>query len=106
MPDLKSGPTSQVQKARSRIQKQNTVERSESIGRDAMYISKGGVTLNSNALTEIVQPNSMLTKRKENLSKAEPIKIDMNNTTKPSYRGTEMNGKSGNAGTEVHESSY
>ena len=71
-----------------------------------MYISKGGVTLNSNALTEIVQPNSMLTKRMENLSKAEPIKIDMNNTTKPSYRATDAHGKSGDTRNEVHESSY
>ena len=71
-----------------------------------MYISKGGVTLNSNALTEIVQPNSMLTKRMENLSKAEPIKIDMNNTTKPSYRTADAHGKSGDTRNEVHESSY
>ena len=51
-----------------------------------MYISKGGVTLNSNALTEVAHPNSMLQKRKENLTKAEPIKIDMNHAVKPSYR--------------------
>ena len=72
-----------------------------------MYISKGGVTLNSNALTEIVQPNnSMLTKRMENLSKAEPIKIDMNNTTKPSFRTADAHGKSGDTRNEVQESSY
>ena len=32
------------------------VERSESTGWNAHYISKGGVSLKSNALTEMVQP--------------------------------------------------
>ena len=100
MPDLKSGLTSQVQKVRSRIHKQNTVERSESIGRDAMYISKGGVTLNSNALTEVALPNSMLAKRTENFARADPIKIDMNLVEKPAYRAPENHGQSGEAGTD------
>ena len=73
-----------------------------------MYISKGGVTLNSNALTEVIQPNSMLTKRKDKISlpKAEPIKIDMNTVERPSYRKGEISGQSGETGKEIDRGNY
>ena len=73
-----------------------------------MYISKGGVTLNSNALTEVIHPNSMLVRRKDKISlpKNEPIKIDMNSVEKPSYRTTEIYGQSGETGKEVDRDNY
>ena len=73
-----------------------------------MYISKGGVTLNSNALTEVIHPNSMLAKRKDKISlpKAEPIKIDMNTVERPSYRKAEIHGHSGDTGKEVDRGNY
>lgn len=67
-PDIMSGQQSHQKKPnQGRLAKNAAVERSESVGRDAYYIAKGGVTLNSNALTEMVQasPQPLVVQRKD-----------------------------------------
>ena len=88
-PDLVSGHGSDTEKKKREPRlKQGTVERSESVGRNAHYISKGGVSLKSNAMTEMANPTApMVVQRKDFVPNAytPPIKIDMNEVARPKH---------------------
>ena len=56
------------------------------MGRDAHYISKGGHSLKSNALTEMVRPTApIVVPRKDFVPQVTPINIDMNEVSRPKH---------------------